>query len=321
MNWIKPKTFAAKHKEQNIRMASRSGGIFTALTDLVLAENGVIYGCCLNENFEAIHIRTDSIEGRNKMRGSKYVQSVIGNTFCLAKKDLDEGKKVLFSGTPCQISGLKSFLGKDYDNLLCVDIVCHGVPSPLLWEKYLKWQGQKHGAVVKVDFRNKVDFGWADHVETLFIKTKNGKLKKVNSKVYTNLFYSHSFLRPCCYNCPYKSTIHPGDITLADYWGIEKAAPGFNDNKGVSLVLINNQKGLDYFNETKESIIYVETRIEDSMRPSLEKPFPEPENREIMWKLLWNSPFDILARNYGRYGIKYKVKDYLRNIKHKLLDK
>lgn len=225
MNIDNPTVYAVKHKNEKIRMESRSGGIFTALSDLILIECGIIYGCVLTENFTAVHIRAESIGERNRMRGSKYIQSKLGETFRSVRNDLDNGKKVLFSGTSCQVAGLRRFLGKKYDNLFCVDIVCHGVPSLVVWIKYLNWQEkQNQGKVIKVDFRNKKFFGWHDHIETLWFDNK----RSISSYVFRNLFYGHTILRPSCYECPYKSVLHPGDITIADYWGIENAAPEFD---------------------------------------------------------------------------------------------
>lgn len=283
-------TYAVKHKDKEVVSASRSGGIFTALSDFILNEGGVVYGCILNDNFEAIHTRADSIETRNKMRGSKYVQSKIGDCFNSAKKDLLEGRKVLFSGTSCQIAGLRSFLQKDYDNLLWVDIVCHGVPSPKVWKKYLEYLGN----VKSVDFRNKTDFGWREHIET--IETDNGKL---NSKIWTNIFYNLSAMRPSCYKCIFKPVSHPSDITIADYWGIEKAAPEFDDNKGVSLVIINTSKGADYFESVKQNIIWKKTDIENSWQQALIKPYPRPKNRDKFWKDFSTKDFAYIARKYG----------------------
>lgn len=143
---------------------------------------------------------------------------------------------------------MKCFLGKNYDNLICLDIVCHDVPSSVAWDKYLKWQEQRnHGKVIRVDFRNKKNFGWRKHIETLWLD--NGK--SVNGSIFKNLFYGHMILRPSCYRCPYKSVMHPGDITIADYWGIEEAAPEFDDNKRVSLVLVNNNRAQKIFNTVK----------------------------------------------------------------------
>ena len=160
MQWEKPKVYAVKNINETVRMSSRSGGIFPALSDTILEEQGVVYGCILNEKFEAVHVRADNKTERDKMCGSKYVQSKMGDTYKKVKLDLQSDKKVLFSGTSCQVAGLKAFLGKEYDNLLCVDIVCHGVPSLKVWKKYIRWQeSRNHAKVIEVNFRNKKDFG------------------------------------------------------------------------------------------------------------------------------------------------------------------
>lgn len=284
--------FAAKHKDELIRAKSRSGGIFTALSDLFLS-GGVVYGCVLDENFNARHIRVEDKISRDKMRGSKYIQSQLGDCFKQVKNDLDKGKEVLFSGTSCQIAGLQCYLQKDYPNFFCVDIVCHGVPSKKVWHSFLDWIS-KGKQVTEVDFRNKTDFGWEAHVET--IRMGNDK---VDSEVFKNLFYGHNVLRPSCYECPYKSIHHPGDITIADYWGIDNAAPGFNDNKGVSLVLVNTEKGKIAFEKIKENIDWIETRIEDSMQPPLKEPFPRPKEREQFWKDFEEKNFSHIAMKYG----------------------
>lgn len=314
-NWQSPIVYAAKHKDEGVQAASRSGGIFTALSDLILADNGVVYGCVLTEDFKAVHIRAEDKTGRDQMRGSKYIQSKLGDTFKNVKADLDTGRNVLFTGTSCQVAGLKGFLGKEYDNLLCIDIVCHGVPSTVIWKSYLGWQEKKAGAkVVGVDFRNKKDFGWHDHVETLTMD--NGK--QVNSRVFKELFYGHNVLRPSCYECPFKSVMHPGDITIADYWGIEKAVPEFDDNKGVSLVLVNNDKGAAVLEKVKSNLAWKETKIEDSMQPPLKAPFPKPESREQFWMDFQSKDFGYIARKYGNDGLLNKAKRKIRGVKHKI---
>lgn len=301
----KPITFAVKHKDYETRMASRSGGIFTALSDKVLQKKGVIYGCVLDEDFTAVHFRAEKTEDRNRMRGSKYIQSEMREIYKAVKEDLDMGREVMFSGTSCQIAGLNGFLGRDYTNLLSVDIVCHGVPSPMVWKDYLKWQEKKNGSrIQEVDFRNKKSYGWKAHVETLYLENGN----QVDSRVFTTLFYGHSFLRPSCYKCPYKDIIHPGNITIADYWGIDVAAPGFNDNKGVSLVLINDEKGMDAFNIVRDELIIRDTRIEDSIQPPLMGPYNEPVNREKVWAGYYKYGFKYIAQRYGKRGIVYKLR-------------
>lgn len=319
INWNRPEVYAIKHKNYDVRMASRSGGIFTALSDKVLENGGIVYGCILTEDFMARHIRAERKEERNQMRGSKYIQSELGDIFRNVKADLEADKEVLFSGTSCQISGLKSFLRKEYNKLLCIDIVCHGVPSAKVWKAYLEWQEMKNkGKCIEANFRNKVDYGWSAHIETLIFDVENGQYKTVNSEIFKTLFYGHTILRPCCYKCPYKSVKHPGDITIADYWGIDKAAPGFSDNKGVSLVLINNDKGKGTFEIAKEMVSFQECRIEDSMQPPLIEPFSRPKQRESFWNDFLTMPFEIIAKRYGGYGIVNDMKKLLEKVKGKI---
>lgn len=318
MDWDRPKVYAVKHKNEETRAASQSGAVFTAISDWALENNGTIYGCVLDKDFKAGHVRTDIADGRNRMRGSKYVASSLGDVFGSVKADLSEGRKVLFTGTSCQIAGLKGFLQKDFGNLVCVDIVCHGVPSPRVWHAYLDWQMKRNGAEVRaVDFRNKRDFGWHGHIETLTFD--NGK--RVDSEVYRNLFYGHMALRPSCYECPYKSVLHPGDITIGDYWGIEKAAPEMDDNKGVSLVLINSQLGESVFEAVKNETVWKETRLEDSMQPPLTAPFQRPAGRERFWIEFDIKDFGYIARKYGGNSVTNQLKRILVKIKGKLVDR
>lgn len=305
MDCIPPRVYAVKHKDIQTRMASRSGGIFTALSDEVLRREGAVYGCVLNEHFEAMHVRAVNADERDKMRGSKYIQSNMGDTYRSVKADLIAGRWVLFSGTSCQIAGLQSFLQRKYVNLLCVDLVCYGVPSTLVWREYLSWQEKKNkGKCVKVDFRNKREYGWAAHVETLHIKKKNGKIKAIHSDIFRTLFSKRNILRPCCYQCPYKSIYHPGDITIADYWGIEKAAPGFNDDKGVSLVLVNNEIGSMVFEAIKCEVDWAECEIENSMQTPLQHPHKQPKARMRFWEDFHGRGFAyIVWRYYSRLKI------------------
>ena len=313
------KIYAVKHKNDGIRCESRSGGVFTALSDVILSNKGVIYGCVLDKNLEVIHIRAETEGDRNRMRGSKYVQSKLGDTFKHIKNDLIDGRLVLFSGTSCQVAGLKSFLGKNYERLLCIDIVCYGVPSAKLLESYLQWQMKRNRKKITwVDFRNKKDFGWSDHVESLYTETGD----KINSRVYTQLFCGLNGMRPSCYKCLWKSINHPGDITIGDYWGIDKAVPEFNDNKGVSLVFVNSEKGTKFFEQIEEDIIWKQTRIEKCMlQKPLVEPYEEPESRERFWKDFNNKDFEYIARKYTNYGIINKIKNKLSNLKYRIREK
>lgn len=301
--------YAVRHKSEDIRKNSRSGGVFTALSDYVFSVGGVVYGCALDDSFFAYHLRATNAFERDKMRGSKYIQSRMGDCYKSLKSDLDSGKVVLFSGTSCQIDGARKFLGKYYSNLLLVDIVCHGVPSPKVWSSYLSWES-KNNNVDSVDFRNKNKFGWRDHTASIYLK--NGRV--IHSKVWTALFYSHLILRPSCYECPYKSIHHPGDITIADYWGIEKAAPSMDDNKGTSLVLVNTDLGDYFFQKCKESIVFQSTRIEDSMQEPFISPFPKPKDRDEFWSFYNNYNFSKVAKKYGNYNMRSILKQQIKNI-------
>ena len=229
-----------------------------------------------------------------------------------------DGRRVLFTGTSYQIAGLKGFLKRDYDNLICMDIICHGVPSPKVWLAYLKWQEKRHGAKAKdVDFRNKQDFGWREHIETFSFD--NGT--KVSAEIFKNLFYGHMILRPSCYVCPYKAIVHSGDITIGDYRGIEKAAPEFDDNKGVSIVLINTSIGESIFNAVKDKVEWKATRIEDSMQMSLKVVAPKPIGREQFWNEYYVKNFGYIVWKYGGIDVISELKFRLRKIKRKLVKK
>lgn len=315
MNWTDPKVYAVRHKDEGIRAVSRSGGIFTAISDVILEHGGVVYGCILTDDFRAVHVKADNPAHRDRMRGSKYIQSKIGEVYRDVQEDLIAGRGVLFSGTSCQVAGLKCYLRKEYSSLLCIDIVCHGVPSLVVWQEYLRWQERRnHSKVVRVDFRNKGDYGWRAHTETLWFE--NGR--NVSSEIFKNLFYGHRVLRPSCYECPYKSIMHPGDITIADYWGIEKAAPEMDDNRGVSLVLINNDRAESVFADVKHMLHWKVTRIEDSMQPPLEAPFPRPDDRDQFWEDFRNKGFGYIARKYGGAGVANKMRTVLRMLKRQL---
>ncbi|MGN0602110.1 MAG: Coenzyme F420 hydrogenase/dehydrogenase, beta subunit C-terminal domain [Oscillospiraceae bacterium] len=306
--------WAVKHKEIDIRMNSRSGGIFTALTDCVLENGGVVYGAVLSEDCRSVsHARATTQEERNKFRGSKYIQSSVGDCYGLAKDDLDKGLSVVFSGTPCQIGGLYGFLGRDYENLLTIEVVCHGAASPLVWEHYVDWIEEKEkDTVVSADFRDKRKYGWGHHMESFVMKNKT-----VSTKWYANLFYSHNSIRPSCFKCPYRNLKRISDITIADCWGIAKNRPDFNDNKGVSLVLLNNDKGKSAFDAVTDSLIMIPVDINDYMQPALSRTDPVPETRDKFWVDFCSKKMSFLLREYANFTIKERIKKFYADKKEK----
>lgn len=301
----KIQAFAIKNKNESIRFQSRSGGAFTAISDIILEDGGVVFGVGYDNKFNVVHQRAIQDEMRDTFRGSKYVQSDIGKIFLQVKKDLENEKSVLFTGTSCQIAGLKSFLLKEYRNLMTIDIVCHGVLSPMIYQEYRNFISKKyHGELEKFDFRDKM-FGWGNHIETFVI---NGK--KHADTVYTKLYYSHACMRPSCYSCPFANLVHPADITIADCWGIEKQMPELYDDKGMSLVLINTKKGIEYFNRGKKNMEIWPINIKDYMQPQFLHPTIKPHVYEEFWQDYKNYGFEYILVKYAEYDWKSRLKKW-----------
>lgn len=297
MNYEQPIPYAAKHKADEVRRSSRSGGVFTALSDVVFKQGGVVYGCSMNEELRAVHIRTVGTPERDRCRGSKYVQSDMGDIFMQVRDDLQNNRYVLFTGTPCQCRGLDKFMKVmkvDTARLVLADILCHGVTSPLLLEEYLSFQQRRcRGRVTGMNFRNKVRYGWNSHVETV---TVNGRDR--DSDIYAKLFYNNNGLRHSCYQCPFKSVRRLTDISLADFWGIDRAVPGFNDNQGVSLVFVNSDKGARYFEACKGALSWQQCGLDMCMQPALRGPFESPPDRDSFWTDYCRMSFEALIKKY-----------------------
>lgn len=302
-----PKAYAAKMKSDKERAASQSGGMFAALSEAVLDMGGVVYGAGFDSNWDVVHKRAVTKVERDAMRGSKYVQSRMGNNFEKVITDMQSGKYVLFSGTHCQCAGLKSLLEMkkvNTEKLFLVDLICHGVPSPKVYRAFQKFMTEKYkGKLEEINFRNKNKFGWHSHTESLKI---NGK--EHDSICFREMFYSHNILRPSCFQCPYKHTVHLTDITIGDCWGIENWAADFDDNKGVSLTLVNTDKGQKLFNLAKERFNYRNADIKKCLQLPLQKPFEKPSTRERFWYDFQQKPFDYILTHYTTdYGWKNKM--------------
>ena len=237
-----PDAYACRNKDDEIRLGSSSGGVFYLLGRHALDNGGVVFGARFDSHFHIVHGWTETEEGLLEFMGSKYVQSKIGDSYKHAEAFLRQGRKILFTGTPCQIAGLKSYLRKEYSNLLCVDFICHGVPSPKAWIKYLHFQEERTGsAVQRVAFRSKTS-GWRQFSVCLCFANNAQYLQRFDGDPYMNAFLHDLSLRPSCYSCRFKTLIRQSDITLADFWGIEHVCPEMDDNKGTSLVLVNSEK-------------------------------------------------------------------------------
>lgn len=318
-NLIKSDAYALRHKDINEIEKSRSGAAFIAISDYIIEHGGVIYGAGYTDHFRVIHKRASTKEERNEFRGSKYVQSDMNSVFRQVKQDIEKGLIVLFSGTPCQTSGLNAYIGKKLrKNLFLMDIVCHGVPSPYIWKDYLNYLEKKNGSsICEVNFRDKQKFGWTAHKETFEFTDRYNASK--NYSCYTHLFYQHIMFRHSCGNCHFCNTIRPSDMTIADFWGWEKTDPNFNkDDKGVSLVLINTPKGSELFEKIKEKVELREAKIENCLQPNLQYPSVIHPQRMAFEKEYGTYGFKYVYYKYGNVGWRYKIKTLMRKIKNRV---
>ena len=267
------KVYAAYNKNEETRMQSSSGGIFTLLAEETIKTGGVVFGVKFNKDWMPEFGYTETIEGIAPFRGSKYVQAIVGNAYKQAEEFLKTGRKVLFTGTPCQIAGLKLYLRKEYENLLAVDIICHGVPSPKVWNMYLEETcskllttmpdgknsvGSANGGTYKscieaISFRSKIT-GWKKYSFLLKLNFSNcdGKntgvfAETLDKNAFMRAFLSDTILRPSCYACPTKQGKSHSDITIADFWGIDNIDPAFDDDKGCGVVFLNSAKGKELY--------------------------------------------------------------------------
>ena len=326
--------YAAKHTDDEIRMKSSSGGIFTLLAEQIIDKGGVVFGARFNENWEVVHDYTETKEGLAPFRGSKYVQSNIGNSYKQVEKFLKIGRDVMFTGTPCQVAGLKKYLRKNYENLLTVDFVCHGVPSPMVWRKYLKEEIARQGDVGKnsvltsskvspvvtgVNFRDK-STGWTKFSFVLnFSKASaDGEQNTVLSSVFTDNAYMKAFLsnlslRPSCYACSAKAGKSGSDVTIGDFWGIENVLTEFDDDKGSSLLFINNDKVANMIDQVrvKEQIEYKSTLAANScIRYSVDMPI----NRGYFYYCLSSSTLSVALAKTITPTLMYRVRRLLFRI-------
>ena len=306
LNLNQPSVYGVRHKDSNEVETSQSGAAFIAISDYILENGGIVYGVGYAEHFRVIHKRATNKEERNEFKGSKYVQSDLTGIFSQVKQDLRNGYTVLFTGTPCQTANLQSFIGKKLRvNLVLVDIICHGVPSPNIWRDYLFFLEEKYNSKIKdVCFRDKKMFGWKSHRESIQFQNK---LERYSATTYTYVFYKHIMLRHSCGECKFTNLQRPSDITIADFWGYENIIPEIADNKGLSVMLLNTSKGNELFNAIKHNMIVFPAKIEHCKQPNLSKPtqiHPQRMEFELYYK---NNGFESAMKRYGKLGWRYKA--------------
>lgn len=316
--------YAAYNKNDNQRMNASSGGAVALLVDYVLQENGLVIGAAFDAHLKLNHIVASTKAEAERIFGSKYIPSNLGEVFSIIKSEI-VNRKVLFVGTPCQVAGLKAFLVIDYDNLICVDLVCHGVPSPKLFYKYINELEKKYeDKVIAYNFREK-GTGWNTYSNV--VSLENNTMKELASEnSYMKLFLADVALRESCYDCQFKLGNKYSDITLGDFWGINTFYPEMYDAKGVSAVIVNSQKGKVVFDIIKENLVYKECKIDEIVagNPSLVGSSTKKKKRALFIKDIESLDIVSLCKKYVkpqrkviyyikklyRMIFKYKIRDY-----------
>ena len=325
----------AAYNSVSVRMLSSSGGVFTAMAEEILKDGGIVYGAAWSDKMVLHHIGIDKLTDLDKLRRSKYVQSDIGNTFRQVKTELNSGRRVLYSGTPCQIAGLISYLGKLPENLITVDVVCQGVPSPELFKKYLDEVEQENGMeTIDANFRTK-DKGWRCGLLLLLLRSrdksgKERKVKQINEKnAFYNSFIKGYFMRESCYNCKFKKHEQGyfSDITIGDFWRIGNIIPfDVKDyEKGISALIINTDKGRDFFASCKNSLTVVGRPYSEFDTNGGLRVENKPKNNDEAYRYLLTHTWKETQNKFFPVSIRQKISTYLwmilgekniRSIKH-----
>lgn len=287
---------ACKGLNGQTRIESSSGGIFSILAEEVINQGGCIFGAAYSEKGVS-HIKVDNLADLIMIRGSKYVQSNLGSCFKEAKKELINGRKVLFSGTPCQLEGLRSFLGRDFDGLLCVSVVCHGVPSEKVFKKHLEEIETENGdKIVGINFRNK-DSGWKNY-KIEYVLEHSKMIVNMRDDLYMKGFLENYYLRQSCYDCDFRLYgKNTADIILGDFWGVEKELCDFDDDKGVSAVILNSDKGVVTYNKIVKKVDVKEVNVDQIIK----------HNTPLTTPVKYNLDRFEFFRIFNKLGLKFTV--------------
>lgn len=319
------KTYAAQIKDADALMESASGGAFSWMANYVVQNNGYVSGCIFDDNLKPIHIVTNDKEDLVKMHGSKYVQSDMKSIYSEIELLLKNNQLVLFTGTPCQVAGLKGYLRKSYDKLITMDLICHGVPSSKLFLEYIKAEKRKGKNIQEIKFRDKKMNGWCSQGSIAF----NGKKKNISP--FNNSYYYYYYLgnyvsRYSCYTCKYSSMERPGDITIGDCWNVRDDLSDIDTAKGFSAIIINSVKGQQMFEKLKNNITYypIDKEFLISNNGNLQEPCKMPEKRKVIYEEIARYGYEVTEKKECKYQYVVpfirkhtpkKVKDFIRKIK------
>lgn len=297
--WERAEAWGTTARDEALVKKSSSGGVFSLLALAVLRNNGVVYGAAFEDQFQTVkHIRIDDESNLEKLRGSKYLQSDISDCYVKAREDLRNGREVLFSGTPCQIAGLRGFLRIEYEKLLCVDVACHGCPSPLLWKKYIAYVVENN-KVEEVCFRDKRT-GWRQY--GLCVGYADGEYyDRMDANPYMHMFLHNLCLRESCYHCAVKEAGSAADITIGDFWGVEAVAKNLDNDQGVSLVLIHTDRGQGYWNAISQDVICHRVDFDGAVQgnSAINHSVMRPEKRNCFFVDLQSISMKSMIRKYN----------------------
>lgn len=318
-NFEKPAIFATYLRQQNERERSSSGGLFYLIAEHVIENGGTVYGAALDENLQCHHQKAGSIRELRPLRSSKYVQSAIEDVYIQVKQDLKEGRLVYFSGTPCQVAGLKAFLRKKYNNLVTSDLICHGVPNQMLFNDHLQYLENKTGKkVVAYKFRD--DENWGGCESAFYADSQTPvKLPGYHSSPFLYGFIKGMTFRYSCYNCKFARLPRQGDITLADFWGVLDVFPDIDVNGGVSMISVNSELGSKIWNSVKEKTVYRESTVDIAARNhNFTKVSPMPPERADVYRIVREKGYPFAARTIFRAPVRLKasfaIKAFIRRL-------
>lgn len=310
-DFIKPKTYCAKNKDTQVQLKSSSGGVFPEIARYVLDLGGVVYGAAydVNNDLKVYHHRICNVKDINMLVGSKYVQSTLQKSFLQIKTDLEKNRTVLFTGTPCQVNAIKEFVKfskLDDSNLYTCDFICHGVSSPLVWNDYIQEIKRIYGRIIDYSFRYKSDkCKWGDINVSILTESNGQNVRYTNTRIicsFINLYFGNLITRLSCASCPYTSLQRVSDISLADCWGIETVDPSMYDTKGVSLVIVNNEKGNELFESIMDGMTCKRVDIGKLNQPHLYSSCIPSPKREEFWNRYIKDGYKAVAKRYTDYG-------------------
>lgn len=308
--------YVAHYKNNdNIWYESSSGGAFTAITNYIFDNNGIVYGAVYDDNWNVYHTSSHDSEDAIKFRGSKYVQSNLNDVFKSIKTELNNGRLVLFSGTPCQVAGLNAFLVKPYPNLLTIDLLCHCVPSPRVFKDYINYiQSKYKKKIIKINMKDKT-LGW-NNFQTMRLYFEDGTsiFNIEDTRLWETIFYSYTAIRPSCHSCRFSNLNRVGDITIGDYWGVENFHPQYYHHNGASIILVNSSKGKSIFPVFSKYLQYEETDPIKALPSSLVYTTTPHPNRTSFWKDYDRLSFYTLCKKYFGIGCYNKAKKYIRRL-------